>query len=177
MAGNTVNRIWVLASGSGERGVTHMLYLMARTAKDGARDPDVRTVAENIINGDETYIGRARAIHDWIESNIKYVPDPVYTDAVMPPRQVLIYKTGDCDDLATLGAALLGSLGIQSRFQAVGFENNEVPYSHVFAQALIGANWITTDTTPELNDDGSVSRHYAFSEEPPGIQFRKVRNV
>lgn len=176
MAGG-VNRAWIVGKGSGERGVTHMLNLMAATARRAAKDPQIRGVAESIINGEQTYTGRARAIFDWIVQNIKYVPDPIYIDAIRSPRELILFPSGDCDDLATLAAALLGSIGIQSRVVAVGFGNENAPFSHVFTQALIGNEWRTLDATPELNDDGSICRHYGYDEEPYGIENRKVRNV
>jgi tetratricopeptide (TPR) repeat protein len=53
---------------------------------------------------------------------LKYLKDPVSPfrsrnlDYVQYPRETLGYRTGDCDDLAVLYAALLESVGVQTAF-------------------------------------------------------------
>ena len=73
---------------------------------------------------------------------------------------------GDCDDLATLLAAMLMSIGNECRFMVVGFEDKNP--SHVFCQVALrtsdagGGNaagervWATVDP---VADDGTALMH------------------
>ena len=51
---------------------------------------------------------------------------------------------GDCDDAATLVAALLLALGISVRFTAVRHEARSF-FEHVFAEGLIDESWTMLD--------------------------------
>jgi hypothetical protein len=171
MAG--ADRVWIESNGD----VSRTLNLMARTARQAQRDPEVRAVAEQIIGAEQSYYGQARAIHDWVVRNVKYTPDPFYREAIKPPRLLLAQPYGDCDDIATLTAALLGSIGYDVQFQAVGFGEPGL-YQHVFTQVMIGPEFITSDATPERDRNGYFTRNYSFGEEPPGISgIRKTRRV
>ena len=60
-------------------------------------------------------------------------------------QQVLKQRSGDCDDKAILLASMLESIGIPTRFVAVGFRPNF--FSHVFVEARPYGDWIALETT------------------------------
>jgi transglutaminase-like putative cysteine protease len=43
---------------------------------------------------------------------------------------------GDCDDAATLTAALCNGVGIECALQAVAFDRADAPFTHVFTWAF-----------------------------------------
>src|SRR5207249_3693315 len=94
---------------------------LAREAiRAAAQTPDVTITPRNLAN--------TAAIFDALRAlRITYVADPnnPYSrmrqeqgavDLVQYPRETLARRTGDCDDTSTLVAALLGSVGIDTRF-------------------------------------------------------------
>lgn len=87
---------------------------------------------------------RVRRLHQFVRDRIMYVPDPKGVEMVQTPKRTLAIATGDCDDKATLLAALLSSINIPAKFKAVGFKGG--PYSHVLVQARLGKNWVDLET-------------------------------
>jgi len=67
---------------------------------------------------------------------------------------------GDCDDEATLIAAMLTTVGIPARFVAVRRSDRSF-FEHVFCEAWTGAGWLMLDP-----------RHRAM---PPGVWVRMVK--
>ncbi len=112
----------------------------------GAKSQWIRDQALAIISRamvDERDIrGEITAIHEWVQKTIRYVRDPVALELLTYPEDLARnIKTGDCDDHAMLEAALLGAIGIPTRFVVVGFS---VPgsYSHVYLEAKEKADWL-----------------------------------
>lgn len=172
MAG-IAGRVWIESNGS----VNRTLSMMRSVARQAARDPTIRALAEAIIGTEESYTGQAQAIHNWVVHNITYLPDPIFAEMIKPPLLMLAQPYGDCDDIATLTAALLASVGFPTRFQAVGYGEPGL-FQHVFTLVKIGEDYYATDATPERDRNGYVTRHYAFGEESPGISgVRKTRDV
>lgn len=114
---------------------------------DFSANPTVRDKAVNLTFyiPRSDYAGKVHAIFDWVKSNIKYIPDPTGIEMVHWPTQTMSQSYGDCDDHATLVAALLASIGVLTKFVAVGFEPGV--FVHVFPEALIGRRWVALDTT------------------------------
>ncbi len=87
---------------------------------------------------------------------IKYQKDPQNPfqkrrlDYVQYPRETLSYRTGDCDDLAVLYAALLESVGVQTAFITTP--------GHILTafKAPAGAEPITHDPDRYLEEEGRV---------------------
>lgn len=81
----------------------------------GSVNLDEVNLPKNILNGMIVY----NAVRSY---GIKYISDPwkvsgnEILDNLYFPREILYYKTGDCDDHAVLLASLLESIGIRSAF-------------------------------------------------------------
>jgi transglutaminase-like putative cysteine protease len=119
---------------------------MRQMVRDAVRDPSqkIRETALQILRGVNSFSAQAGAIQAWVQANIEYRRDPPDVELVQTPQVTLQLKAGDCDDQATLTAALLQSTGHPAQFIAVGL--NGSPLSHVFAQTLIGQSWVSVET-------------------------------
>lgn len=107
--------------------------------------------------------GEVRALFEFVRDRIRYVRDVRGVETVQTPDATLDIGAGDCDDKATLLAALLESIGYQTRFAAVGSRPGR--YSHVFVEARerVGAPWIALDATEPV----------AAGWRPPGVSYMR----
>ena len=78
--------------------------------------PRVREIAESVTRGKSSDRDQARALYEWVATNINYAGNCVGVGAVVPRDQefVLDNKLGDCKDQATLLQALLAAKSIAS---------------------------------------------------------------
>lgn len=123
-----------------------------------------REIVRDLQPGD--YNGEILAIYNWVCQHVRYVRDIHDVELVISPQKVLALGGGDCDDLATLLAAMLMCIGNECRFMVVGFEDKNP--SHVFCQVAIrtadagGGNaagarvWATVDP---VADDATAAMH------------------
>lgn len=126
---------------------------MVKFSKDGAKDLDVRGLVERICSELEPgdYSSEALALYYWVCKNIRYIRDIDNVEFLKTPSMILKTRTGDCDDIATLLAAMLISAGNICRFAINDMSPNgktDTPtFTHVFCQVLIPSSkkWITLD--------------------------------
>ena len=95
------------------------------------------------------------ALYDFVATHVDYRADPIHLEWVQRPLYTLVSGAGDCDDIATLLAALFASVGIPFRYRTVG----ETPegQDHVQVEAAIGdgpGDWISVD--PVLIPEGGL---------------------
>lgn len=135
----------------GQESVDATVRIMAKMAKGeyGSRSAKIRALAINIINAanvaDKDYYGMAKAIHEWVRDNIRYVKDPIGDgeDGETLNQETLSYPeetafnsmAGDCDDKTILEIALLGSLGLQSYPVVIGTQPGR--YNHVYLNIVL----------------------------------------
>mgnify|MGYP002760737497 CR=1 FL=1 len=118
--------------------VGRTLAVMAEMAQRQKTDPKIRKVADSVTGGVNFPAGTAgrdevaTRIWRFIKREIRYVLDPAGTELVQAPDAILKTRHGDCDGMATLAAAMLAGLGIESGFRAVAWEERGV-YQHVYA--------------------------------------------
>lgn len=159
----------------GLTGSVQTLRAMRSLVRESIRDPSqlVRETALAIV-GNAGWVGQAKALQAWVQSNIRYIQDPTDSDGgvelVQTPQYTLQQLAGDCDDQSVLIAAMLCAIGHPARFVAVGFENQ--PLSHVLVQTKIGntgteSDWVTVETiVPQ-----------AFGWFPSGVTSRYILKV
>jgi len=135
---------------------------MRQLARQGSVDPLVRSAAASIIRtaGPRDPASQIRRVRLFLKERVQYVADPVDVELVNRPRAMLQQVKakgrafGDCDDVATLAAALGLAIGLPARFVAVGFDGLAGPFGHVYTE-LTGPGlkqWMRLDTTrPEVN--------------------------
>jgi len=111
----------------GDDGVFATLWAMKAFVDDAVeRSPALAKLAGMIGQHCKSKMGRAHAVYEFMKRNVKFVRDPAGLEHVRHPDQLLEeisrrgQTTGDCDDVATLGAALLKKLGLQACFIVAG---------------------------------------------------------
>jgi Transglutaminase-like enzymes, putative cysteine proteases len=132
---------------SGVDGVRATLAEMVKMTRLYKKDIGIINLARKLITNPPLKLASERLsrLQAFVRDKILYVPDPLDgPELVQTPKRTLEIGTGDCDDKATLLAALLTSIGIPVRFRAVGFDNG--PYSHVLVQARLGRGWHDLET-------------------------------
>lgn len=96
------------------------------------------------------YGAEAYALHDYVQRTIRYTRDVDGIETLQSPLKTLDYAQGDCDDHATLLAALLLSIGHTVKFCAIGYNGNG-SLEHVYLEAFIPlpqpGHWLTLETT------------------------------
>lgn len=101
------------------------------------------------------WAGVARAVREFVAAHIVYCPDPVGVENLTAPvEHMQLFKNGartllgDCDDAASLSAAMGEALGIGAEFVARAFYKPDNPYQHVVTYLHPkGSSGIDMDTT------------------------------
>lgn len=136
---------------NGNAGLIATLKIMREYARDAVRDPEqkIRFLAHQLI--DQSHVnphdtlGEVRALHRFVRDEIRYTKDPDDFECVATPEATLKILHGDCDDKATLLAALLKSVGHPARFAMIGRFGE--PFSHVLVETMIRQNeWLPLET-------------------------------
>lgn len=125
----------------GREGVSATLKIMARQARAGSKRLAVRLVALQLVEqlAQRDWLAEIRELHEFVRDRIRYVKDIRGVETLQEPERTLQLKQGDCDDKATLLAALLTSIGHPTRLHAVGFGPRGA-FSHVYAETR---TWVT----------------------------------
>jgi len=110
---------------------------MVKFAHQGKSDLRVRRLVEQICEDLEPgdYSSEVYAIYAWVHANIRYMKDPHDVEFIKEPHMLLQTRSGDCDDIATLIAAMLMACGNRAVFSLVAFDGEPLP-SHVFCSAI-----------------------------------------
>ncbi len=107
---------------------------MRRFAHKGKSDLEVRqlveTICKDLVQGD--YAGEVLAIYYWVCQNIRYMRDIHDVEFVKEPRQIVATKSGDCDDIATLLAAMCMTCGNTCEFLLASYSPSQTMPTHVF---------------------------------------------
>jgi transglutaminase-like putative cysteine protease len=105
-------------------------------ARAGKTDPRVRAAAVALTAHlpQKDFLGEIAAIFDYVQEETRYVRDPTEVELLHECDALLELRAGDCDDKATILAALLESIGVPTKFMAVGFRPGQL--SHVLVIAL-----------------------------------------
>jgi|TARA_R110000751_G_scaffold242845_1_gene343105 hypothetical protein len=88
----------------------------------GGRDPDIATLAVNIIRDagvqPRSYKAQAAALLSWVQSQIYYINEP--GERLQDPVYTLKVRYGDCDDMAILLASLYEACRLPWRYVLSG---------------------------------------------------------
>lgn len=98
------------------------------------------------------YRGELEAVYRFVRDRVRFTRDPFDNETLQSPRYTLKTMSGDCDDRATLLAAMVRSIGIPAdlRFRAVAANRrNPRAFSHVYVVASIGGRRVPLDPTFE----------------------------
>ena len=98
----------------------------ARALPKATVTPRIQKLADEIAAGHKGERDTARALYDWVATNITYAGNCIGLGAVVPRDTdfVLDNRMGDCKDHATLLQALLGAKGIASQQALINAGNS-----------------------------------------------------
>ena len=153
---------------AGAAGVRVTLQTMRQLALEGKRDMTVRTKAMQLVAHlqQKNFLGEIKTLHRFVRDSIRYVRDIAGVETLQTPVKTLEFGQGDCDDKATLLAALLGAIGHPSRFVAIGKSPGK--FSHVYVETLFGnRQWLALETTEPVDAGWS----------PSGVMARMIVHV
>lgn len=137
----------------GDRGARQMVRIMAREARAALLKPLTIRAAEQIIPPGVNTADKAFFLREWLAQRFQFFPDPHGMELLRTPDFLLTtiiqegIARGDCDDAATLAAALALAAGLRTRFVLVSF-GATLPYSHVFSEVFTDCQgWVELDIT------------------------------
>ena len=152
-------------------------------------DPEVITLAQDIVKNAQTEMDAARAIHDWVSTHVTYDYDEAARISATPPEATYIvsvpgYVTGTalytvhrgegvCQDYSVVYATLARSVGLPTRViggEALGATSE----NHAWNEVLVGGNWVTLDTTW---DAGNVAAQTYFDPDPTFFSKTHTKTV
>lgn len=123
---------------------------MVKLVRQWRKDPGLWKLSREIVHSvpAKDFRGQVDRTFHWVKQNIRYVHDVRDVETLATPKATLEVRSGDCDDMATLLASLLESIGHPTRFIALAFDNNP-SFSHVLTEARSGSNsqWLSLDPT------------------------------
>ena len=153
---------------SGDAGTLRTLDEMVKLVRRWKKDAGIWKLSRQIVQPvpAHDYRGEVDAIFHWVKRNIRYTQDVRDVETLATPKATLEARAGDCDDMATLLATLLESVGHPARFIAVSFPGEA--FSHVIAETRIGPSWVALDTTVAKATVGW---------RPPGIDRTMIRHI
>lgn len=96
-------------------------------------------------------VAYALAIGRWVQANVTYVRE--LPEEFATPVHTLLTRYGDCDDFASVTAALIESLGIESELVGMSWETPADPqgaFGHIFTRAVVRGQRIPLDATLEF---------------------------
>ena len=135
-------------------------------------DPEIIDAARQIVLGCKPRDQQEEAdtIYGWVCNHTRFVQDPYNKEALSTPIKMLddIYAhgkaSGDCDDLSTFLATMLGAVGIEPRFRFGG--NKDQGIHHVWVQARQSQEFSMSGRDRWVDYDPSIKskpgKHHKF---------------
>ncbi len=120
---------------------SQLFYYLKPTQFLEVDDPEIKGIAAEITKNHKTDLDKARAIFNWVYKNLEKRGSITIPTA----KQVLRERYGDCNEHATLYAALARAAGIPTEtlvgliYQGDGF------YYHAWNVSWIGGQWVPID--------------------------------
>lgn len=146
-----------------EQATAQTIALMMEYAKRASVSPAIQAAAEIATQGARLESDKVRGIFAWVKRRVRFIEDdeaaaPLASLGIDPHQaEVVIYPpdllampapAGDCDDHATLTAALLLASGITPEFVTIAAEAGNPDYSHVYTRARLSpSRAIALDTS------------------------------
>jgi hypothetical protein len=154
----------------GDAGTRTTLGLMQRLALEGSRDVAVREAAIDAVRmagvRPHDHRGETFALFEWVRDRIRFTRDILNVETLQGPRYTLHVMAGDCDDRATLLAAMMRSIGLPADFRVSASNPNTRAFSHVYVVTRMNGRAVALDPTYPNNVPGF---------EPPRSRFGDFR--
>jgi len=104
-------------------------------------DPEVRTLARQIVGHTDDIYTAALALQRWVAENMSFDMGVV----LAPSSEVLVNRRGTCTEYAMLLTTLARSLGIPARYTMGYVYVGGIYGGHAWTEVLIGDQWIGFD--------------------------------
>jgi Transglutaminase-like superfamily len=132
----------------GDIGTAETIAHMRQLIDAGIKDQQVNRTAIAIAWPTQQFseTPKAQAIYNWMQQNLRFMPDMVGKETLRTPRETLTVRAGDCDDFTILAASLLGTIGIRSRAVTVSSHvDDPQSFSHIYPEAFVDGKWVAMD--------------------------------
>jgi hypothetical protein len=142
------NQSRTLPLSDGDTGTAQTIAHMRQLIDAGIKDQQVNRTAIAIAWPTQQFseTPKAQAIYNWMQQNLRFMPDMVGKETLRTPRETLTVRAGDCDDFTILAASILGSIGIRSRAVTVASHADDPQsFSHIYPEAFVDGNWVAMD--------------------------------
>jgi len=149
---------WTIPMGNAGHRVT--VSLLQQLAYQGSQDPVLIGFARRatVFAQEKDPLEEAQGVLSMVQGTMRYTQDPVSAELVTDPRilvrQIESGQTayGDCDDMATLTAAMLMAIGHPVRFVTFG-RDPRGSWEHIYIQMYdaLRNNWVSVD--PIMKDE------------------------
>lgn len=146
-------------------GIEATVRHMDRIATRSATSPAVLEAAADIV-GSSSGAEAAGRIREYLATRMVFEFDPPGVELIRTPELLLNHigcngiASGDCDDVAVLGASLGLAAGLQPSYVLLAF-HDAAPFEHVYTE-------LETDTGP-VELDTTRPAHL-----PPGLEIRRT---
>jgi transglutaminase-like putative cysteine protease len=144
----------------------------------GKRDPKIRDLAVAVTRScrSKEYACEARALHDYVRENVRYVKDTASVERLATSQRTLFMENaGDCDDSSIALSALLESIGHETRLILIDPVLSG-KFTHVISQVRIGDTWYWMETTRKVLFNWLPGLPYPISL-TKNSQFRRYWNI
>lgn len=115
-------------------------------------DGDTKKLAEEITKNETTYLGKTRAIYDWVIANMNR-DESVIGCGLGNVEELLVTKKGKCTDINSVFIGLCRSVGIPAR-ETFGVRMNDTDITknqHCWAEFYLpGTGWVHADPADVL---------------------------
>jgi hypothetical protein len=118
----------------------NLLYYLRPEMLIQSKDPEIISLAEEIVKETTDPFLAANMIIEWVFENLEKMPVVSIPNA----KEILTYKKGDCNEHATILTALLRAIGIPARIVAGLVYKDGKFYYHAWNEAHIN-RWISMD--------------------------------
>lgn len=163
-----------------EFGNYQTVQIMQNAARARCKHPKVRGLALKILEqkgiASHNYLDEARAIAEFVQTNVRYVRDidnveQLHDPLYMIDRLIAGTAQGDCDDMSLLLASLLLSVGCQPLFAIVRYRSTCGPFNHIYV-VCYEKNW--TSPRKRLVMD-TILKDRAIGAEVPHTSREEIR--
>jgi predicted transglutaminase-like cysteine proteinase len=157
-------------------GIAQTVMTMQQLIDSGARNPDVRAQAVDIVRQagvvPRDSRGEVNAIFAWVKHNFRFTKDPAGKETLGTPQYLMKLKAGDCDDYVVMLGALLTALGYPVRIVTIAADPHEPKrFSHVYMRVFVNGAWVGLDGTQPNSVPGWEPPRY-FRQKEWGTMLR-----
>ncbi len=156
----------------GDEGTAQTIAAMRQFIYTGIRDVDVNRAAIAIVQSVPAHRPEqeAKAIYQWVRSNIRFTPDISSAETLRTAAEILKVRAGDCDCInGVLLPTLFSSVGLDTRLVTVAADDSRPDtFSHIYPEVNVNGQWTPADAAAE---------HASWGKEPGHVYRKRVWDI